>query len=90
MNNNVVNHLDKCVVPATKKALFNHVCFDMYNTVELGYNRLGFNETSAITRTFARSRRSSYSRVPLYVSFDDNLVQFQPKSGIILYVWLSE
>ena len=27
---------------------------------------LGYNETSAITRTFARSQRSRYSRVPLY------------------------
>ena len=31
------------------------------------YWYLGYNETSAITRTLARSRRSRYSRVPLYM-----------------------
>ena len=40
---------------------------------------LGYNETSAITRTFARSRLSRYSRVPLYYNIWCNLHFFKSK-----------
>ena len=51
--------LDTCIYIWKDRVLFS--CKNRY---------LGYSETSAITRTLARSRRYRYSRVPLYTLYD--------------------